>query len=244
MMSRKIALVMALGALGPQLAAAQAPAPAPDPRVEVSSRIPGTRPDQLRPTPMPGVYELTRGTDIAFVSTDGKYAITGDMIVLATDDNITETHRREIRVRMLAAIPESEMLIFGPPDAKYTVTVFTDVDCGYCRKLHSQMAEYNRLGVRVRYLLYPRTEPDTSSWIKAEQVWCAPDRKDALTRAKLGQELKNKPCAGNPVARFRALGQDFNLQGTPDIVLANGEMFGGYVPPDELLQHLNGLQHH
>jgi thiol:disulfide interchange protein DsbC len=242
MMSRKPALLLALGALSWQLACAQTPAP--DQRVEISSRIPGTHPDQLRPTPMPGVYELTRGTDIAFVSTDGKYAITGDMIVLATDDDITETHRREIRARMIAAIPESEMVIFGPQDAKYTVTVFTDVDCGYCRKLHSQMAEYNRLGVRVRYLLYPRTEPGTSSWIKAEQVWCAPDRRAALTRAKLGQELKDKPCASNPVARFRALGQDFNLQGTPDIVLANGELFGGYLPPDELLQHLKDPPQH
>jgi thiol:disulfide interchange protein DsbC len=240
MKSLKITLLLALGALCPQLAAAQAPEP--DQRVEVAGRIPGARPDQLRPTPMPGVYELTRGTDIAFVSTDGKYAITGDMIVLATNDDITETHRREIRARMLAAIPESEMLIFGPPDAKYTVTVFTDVDCGYCRKLHSEMAEYNRLGVRVRYLLYPRTEPGTSSWIKAEQVWCAPDRKDALTRAKLGQQLQNKPCAGNPVARFHALGRDFNLEGTPDIVLESGEMFDGYVPPDALLQRLKNPQ--
>jgi thiol:disulfide interchange protein DsbC len=135
------------------------------------------------------------------------------------------------------------MLIFGPADAKYTVTVFTDVDCAYCRKLHSEIAEYNRLGVRVRYLLYPRTEPGTPSWIKAEQVWCSADRKDALTRAKLGQELKTKPCASNPVARFRALGQDFELQGTPDIVLADGEMFGGYVPPTELAQHLKETRH-
>jgi thiol:disulfide interchange protein DsbC len=187
---------------------------------------------------MPGVYELTRGTDIAFVSTDGKYAITGDMIVLATDDNITETHRREIRVRMLAAIPESEMLIFGPPDAKYTVTVFTDVDCGYCRKLHSQMAEYNRLGIRVRYLLYPRTGPNTSSWTKAEQVWCSPDRNDALTRAKLGQDLKTKPCTDNPVAHSYKLGQDFALQGTPAIIMTDGELLGGYEPPDVLVKSL------
>ena len=122
--------------------------------------------------------------------------------------------------------------------------MFTDVDCAYCRKLHSEMAEYNRLGVRVRYLLYPRTEPGTSSWIKAEQVWCAADRHAALTRAKLGQELKDKPCASNPVARFHALGRDFNLQGTPDIVLADGEMFPGYVGPEELIQQLKDPQRH
>ncbi len=241
MLLRKMALTLAALATCSQLALAQAPTP--DPRVEVSSRIPGTNPDQLRTTPVAGIYELTRGTDIAYVSTDGKYAFSGDMIALATTDNLTETRRREIRARMIAAIPESEMLIFGPQDAKYTVTVFTDVDCAYCRKLHSQIAEYNRRGVRVRYLLYPRTEPGSPSWIKAEQVWCSADRKDALTRAKLGQTLPNKACATNPVARFHALGQDFDLQGTPDIVLADGEMFPGYVPPDELAQHLRDPKH-
>jgi len=136
------------------------------------------------------------------------------------------------------------MLIFSPKDPKYTVTVFTDVDCQYCRKLHSQIAEYNRLGIRVRYLLYPRTGPNTVSWTKAEQVWCSADRNEALTRAKLGQELKSKACTENPVARTYALGQDFALQGTPAIVMADGDMLPGYVPPDVLAQHLKeGAQH-
>src|SRR5579863_10613765 len=195
MMPRKIVLSLACIALCSQLAVAYAQAPSPEPPAAVASRIPGTRADQLRPTPVAGVYELTRGTDIAYVSSDGKYAISGDMIALATDNDLTETHRREIRARMIAAIPESEMVIFGPADAKYTVTVFTDVDCAYCRKLHSQIAEYNRLGVRVRYLLYPRTEPDTPSWHKAEAVWCSANRQDALTRAKLGQDIPVNHCA-------------------------------------------------
>jgi thiol:disulfide interchange protein DsbC len=130
------------------------------------------------------------------------------------------------------------MLIFGPQDAKYTVTVFTDVDCAFCRKLHSQIAEYNRLGIRVRYLLYPRTGPNTSSWTKAEQVWCSPDRNDALTRAKLGQDLKTKPCTDNPVAHSYKLGQDFALQGTPAIIMTDGELLGGYEPPDVLVKSL------
>jgi len=213
-----------------------------DPRVELSGRIPGTRPEDLHASPIAGVYELARGADIAYVSSDGKYAITGDLYDLAKNDNLTETHRRALRAQMIAAFPESEMLIFGPKDPKYTVTVFTDVDCGYCRKLHSQIAEYNRLGVRVRYLLYPRTEPGSPSWIRAEQVWCSTDRNAALTKAKLGQDLTNKPCANNPVARIHTLGRDFGLEGTPDIVLPSGEMFPGYVPPDVLVQHLREEQ--
>jgi thiol:disulfide interchange protein DsbC len=209
-----------------------------DPRAEVASHISGARPEELRATPVPGVWELTRGFDIAYVTADGKYALTGDLVDLATNDNLTETRRRELRAKAIAAFPETEMLVFGPKDPKYTVTVFTDVDCPYCRKLHAQIAEYNHLGIRVRYLLYPRTGPNTESWTKAEQVWCSSDRNDALTRAKRGEELKAKACPNNPVAHSWALGQDFDLQGTPAILLANGEMLPGYVPPDALAKHL------
>jgi thiol:disulfide interchange protein DsbC len=132
-----------------------------DARAEVAAHVPGARAEDLRATPVPGVFELTRGADIAYVSADGKYGFTGDLYELGTNSNLTEQHRRELRVKAMAAFPESEMVIFGPKDPKYTVTVFTDIDCPYCRRLHSQMADYNRLGIRVRYLLYPRTGPNT-----------------------------------------------------------------------------------
>jgi len=224
----------------PPASAAQPGATKADPRAEIAARIPGARADELHPSPVPGVYELARGADIAYVTADGKYVFTGDLYELASKNNLTEQRRRETRVKRIAAFPESEMLIFGPPSPKYTVTVFTDVDCPYCRKLHSQMAEYNNLGVQVRYLLYPRTGPNTVSWTKAEQVWCSANRNDALTRAKLGQELKTKPCANNPVAHSFALGQEFALQGTPAILLPSGEMLPGYVSPQELVQELKG----
>ena len=242
-MARKwlVGLLALCGTLAQTAAPAQQPAAepadAPTP-AEVASHIPGAKADELRPSPIKGIYEYTHGTEIAYVTADGKYAINGDLYDIPKDNNLTEAHRRELRAQMIAAFPESQMLIFGPQDAKYTVTVFTDVDCGFCRKLHSQMAEYNRLGIRVRYLLYPRTGPNTSSWTKAEQVWCSPDRNDALTRAKLGQDLKIKPCTDNPVAHSYKLGQDFALQGTPAIIMTDGELLGGYEPPDVLVKSL------
>lgn len=213
-----------------------------DPRASIASKIPGIRAEDLRPTPIAGIYELTRGTEIAYVTTDGKYAISGDLIDLAKNDNLTETRRRDARSKLIGAIPETEMLVFGPRDPKYTVTVFTDVDCAYCRQLHSQIAEYNRLGIRVRYLFYPRTGPNTESWTKAEEVWCSSNRNEALTLAKQGAALKVKACPNNPVARHYALGRDFGLQGTPAIVLASGELIGGYLSPVELVQHLRQAQ--
>ena len=237
MSAKRLLVLLALcGAAG--AAPAQPEPPKADPRAEVAAHVPGARPEELRATAVPGVWELTRGADIVYVTADGKYAFTGDLVELATNNNLSEQHRRELRLKAIGNFPESDMLIFGPKESKYTVTVFTDVDCPYCRKLHSQIAAYNRLGIRVRYLLYPRTGPNSESWTKAEQVWCSSDRNAALTRAKLGEELKNKPCAENPVARSYALGQDLALDGTPAIIMPNGEMLPGYAPPDVLAAHL------
>ena len=236
-----LALFGAAGVLLAQQPTPQQPSqtpPSADIRAEVAAHIPGARPEELHATPVAGIYELTRGADIVYVTIDGKYAFTGDLVELANNNNLTEAHRRELRIRAIGAFPEDEMLVFGPRDPKYTVTVFTDVDCPYCRKLHSQIGLYNRLGIRVRYLLFPRTGPNTESWTKAEQVWCSPDRNVALTRAKLGEQLQAKPCPNNPVARSYALGQELALDGTPAIILPDGEMLPGYVPPDVLAQHL------
>jgi thiol:disulfide interchange protein DsbC len=224
------------------LPAAASPAADVDPRIAIAARIPGAKPEELRATPIPNIYELSRGSEVAYVTTDGKYAISGDLIDLPHDKDLTEEHRRDVRMKEIAAIPESDMLVFGPRDARYTVTVFTDVDCAYCRQLHSQIADYNRLGIRVQYLFYPRTGPNTSSWTKAEQVWCSDNRNEALTRAKLDQPLKAKACGATPVARDYALGKDFGVQGTPSIVTPNGELIGGYMPPADLLQELKKTQ--
>jgi thiol:disulfide interchange protein DsbC len=234
------ALILAIvGATAPFAALAVEPVKSTvDPRIELASKIPGTKPEDLRPSPIPGIYELMRGTDIAYVSTDGKFAIAGDLYDLGSNNNLSETRRRDVRAKLIAAVPESQMLVFSPKDPKYTITVFTDVDCGYCRKLHSQMAEYNRLGIRVRYMFYPRTGPDTDSWHKAEEVWCSSNRNEALTRAKRGEDLKVTSCAGSPIARHYELGREMDLRGTPAIITSQGDMLPGYVPPALLAQEL------
>src|SRR5882757_9986097 len=234
MLARTLSAGLALMLFAVALQAADS---APDPRVAIVKQFPGTRVEDVRLTPVAGVYELTRGADIAYVTADGKFAFSGDLLNLASNDNLTETHRRDVRSKLIGAIPESEMLVFGPRDPKYTITVFTDVDCAYCRQLHSQIAEYNQLGIRVRYLFFPRTGPNTPSWTKAEQVWCSSNRNEALTLAKRGAPLTAKVCP-NPVAKHYALGQDFALQGTPAIVLGDGELIGGYETPVELAKYL------
>jgi thiol:disulfide interchange protein DsbC len=217
---------------------------APDPRVALLKLLPaGAKLEDLRPSPIPGIYEFTQGAEISYLTADGKYFIDGNLYDMATRNNLTEELRTRARLTMINAIPESEMVIFGPKNPLYTITVFTDVDCAYCRKLHSEMAELNRLGVRVRYMFYPRTGPNTESWKKAEVVWCSPNRNEALTRAKTGAQLDmTKTCAATPVAREYALGQSIGVRGTPAIVTERGDYISGYMPPKELVQQIKDLQ--
>jgi thiol:disulfide interchange protein DsbC len=234
--------------VGAQAAAdpAQMPpaAPSADPRAALLKLLPaGSKLEDLRPSPIPGIYEFVQGADVSYLTADGKYFLDGNLYDMATRENLSEALRTRARLAMISAVPESQMLIFSPKNPLYTITVFTDVDCAYCRKLHSEMAELNRLGVRVRYMFYPRSGPNTDSWKKAEAVWCSANRNEALTQAKLGAKVDvTKTCDANPVAREYALGQSIGVRGTPAILTDNGDYISGYMPPRELVQEIKDLQ--
>jgi thiol:disulfide interchange protein DsbC len=215
-----------------------------DPRVVLLKLLPaGSKLDDLRPSPIAGIYEFAQGAEISYLTADGKYFIDGNLYDMKSRDNLTEALRTHARIALINSVPESEMLIFSPPNPKYTITVFTDVDCAYCRKLHSQMAELNRLGIRVRYMFFPRTGPGTESWKKAEVVWCSANRNEALTRAKAGATLDmNKICAPTPVKREYELGENIGVRGTPAIITENGDYISGYMEPRELLDQLKESQ--
>ena len=244
------ALSAAASGTDPARASAAEPArPAPaelpaDPRVALLKRLPaGSKVEDLQPSPIPGIYQFTQGADISYLTADGKYFLDGNLYDMESRDNLTEALRVRARMALIGAVPESQMLIFGPKNPLYTITVFTDVDCAYCRKMHSEMAELNRLGVRVRYMFFPRTGPNTDSWKKAEVVWCSPNRNEALTRAKTGAQMDmSKTCDATPVAREYALGQSIGVRGTPAIVTENGDYIAGYMPPRELVDEIKDLQ--
>jgi thiol:disulfide interchange protein DsbC len=215
-----------------------------DPRAALLKRLPaGSKLEDLRSSPIPGLYEFVQGADVSYLTADGKYFIDGNIYDMDSRENLTEVQRTRARLAMISAVPESQMLIFSPKNPQYTITVFTDVDCAYCRKLHSEMAQLNALGVRVRYMFYPRTGPNTESWKKAEAVWCSADRNAALTRAKLGAPVDtSKTCGATPVAREYALGQSIGVRGTPAIVTESGSYIDGYMPAAQLVQQLRNMQ--
>lgn len=233
---KKATAVAAPKAAAAGTAARTAAAIPADVRARVVAKLPGAEPSDVAVSPIPGVYEVTMGGLIAYVSADGKYLLSGNVYDLDTQVNITASRRNAARAKALSAMSESNMIVFGPANAKMTVTVFTDIDCGYCRKFHGQIAEINKAGVRVRYLLYPRTGPATESWDKAEQVWCATDRREALTRAKKGEAIKGKACGDAAVKTQYELGSDLGVEGTPAVFTQNGDYIGGFLTPAELVQ--------
>lgn len=194
--------------------------------------------DAIGPSPMDGIYEITLGSRLAYVSADAKYLIQGDLYDVKTEENLTENRRMVSRLRSLDKVSESSMIVFEPEETLHTITVFTDIDCGYCRKLHREMDGYNEQGIKVRYLFFPRSGPQTASWFKAEEVWCADNRNTALTTAKAGGTVESEDCGATPVAEHYQLGRTFGIQGTPAIVADTGELIPGYVSADELVKYL------
>jgi thiol:disulfide interchange protein DsbC len=224
----------------PQAQPAAAPAAVPaEVRARVVAKLPGAKAEDVSASPIPGIYEVTMGGLIAYVSSDGKYLLSGNVYDLDTQVNLTATRRNAARAKALASAPESQMIIFSPANPKSTITVFTDIDCKFCRQFHNQIAGFNKAGIRVRYMMYPRTGPGTESWRKAEAVWCAKDRRDALTRAKRGEDLKGKSCPqAADIKTQLALGEDLGVEGTPAVFTQAGDYVGGFLTPDQLVEVL------
>jgi len=196
-------------------------------------------PEHIRKSPVDGWYTIQKGSIIAYISSDGRYLLQGDLIDLDSRTNLTEESRNEARHELMAGVTDDQTIVFAPKDVKYRVTVFTDVECTYCRRLHSQINEYLDRGIEVRYLLYPRGGPASHSWTTSEQVWCAADRGNALTLAKLDRKFESSSCDASIVNDHYMLGQEIGLSGTPAIVLDDGELIGGYLPPDALKMRLD-----
>jgi len=232
-------LCCALLGAGP-LAAGEAPRdPAREQaRAALAKRFPSARSEDLRPTPIPGLWEFTVGVEVFYVTGDARFVFRGELLDFVADRNLTDLRRAELRRERLDAVPESMMISFGPKDAKHTVTVFTDIDCAYCRRLHAEMAQINARGIRVRYLFFPRAGVGSEAWQKAQDVWCAADRNAALTAAKRGEKLPHRVCDADAVLRGFQLGEAFRLEGTPLVLSAEGYELGGYLKPDDLLRAL------
>jgi len=236
--------VLALAGLCGNVMSVAAPVAGSGAADAVVAKLKALRPDLVIesavPAPLPGMVEIRlAGGNVLYASNDGRYLIAGDLYEMGdTLVNLAEHARDEKRRDVIAAVSVDDMAVFPAQGSrKAIITVFTDVDCGYCRKLHLEVPRMNQMGVEVRYLAYPRGGVGSPSYDKLVTVWCSSDRPDAITRMKRGETLPPKKCA-NPVEREYQLGHLVGLTGTPAIVLEDGRMIAGFVTADELKQEL------
>ena len=199
--------------------------------------MPSEQIDRVKPSEINGLYEVVAGSNIFYASEDGKYLIQGQLFDAEAKKNITESKLAGVRKIALEKVGEQNMIVFKAPMQKFVVTVFTDIDCGYCRKLHSEIDQYLAQGITVRYMFYPRAGKGSDSYNKAISVWCAADRNKALTLAKKGDLPETKQCE-NPVDEHMQLAESFGVNGTPMIITQAGNILPGYVPAQQLAKVL------
>lgn len=193
---------------------------------------------ELTPSPVPGLYELVYDASVGYVTADGRYLIiNGQLVELESGRNLTAARRKQLVLGAIEGVGEKNMIVFAPKKTLRTITVFTDVDCSYCARLHQEVPALNRAGVKVRYLLYPRAGLGSESAKRIESVWCAKDRQKAIGIAKAGGQVENKTCA-NPIKEHLHLGQMLGVNGTPALVLDDGRLIPGYAPAAALLNEL------
>ncbi len=201
--------------------------------------IPGQAPDAVEATPIPGLYQVMYGSELFYITGDGRYVLQGDLIDLQSRVNLSEERRSQVRRGIMADIDPATAIIFPAKGrTRYVVDVFTDVDCTYCRKMHREIDQYQRRGIEIRYLAYPRTGINTKSYYRAVAVWCAEDRQAAITHAKQGGRMERTQC-DNPVEAHMAKAGQIGISGTPTLVLPDGGVIAGYVPADQLIRILD-----
>jgi thiol:disulfide interchange protein DsbC len=228
---KKVIMIMAITVFGLTMSVAKADEVAI--RQSIAKSMPSIKVDSVTPSVVKGLYELTIGANLYYVSEDGKYLLQGHLVDIAAKKDLTEEKLNEARKSAILKMGVANMIVFKPKIAKYTVTIFTDIDCGYCRKLHSELDQYLAQGITIQYMFFPRAGKDSDSYNKAVSVWCANDRNAALTAAKKDQNIPSKTC-DNPVDKHMQLAAEFDVKGTPMIISENGNVYPGYLPATQL----------
>jgi thiol:disulfide interchange protein DsbC len=188
-------------------------------------------------SPIDGLYQVLTDRGVIYVTNDGSKIFHGTLYDLDNGmKNLTESALAGPRISMLKPF-DNDMLVYKAKNEKHVVTVFTDVDCGYCRKLHSQMQGYNDLGITIRYLAFPRAGFPSANADEMQAVWCAKDPLQAMTDAKSGENVKAASCTTDIEKQYR-LGMTFGINGTPALILKDGTLIPGYQEPKDLLRTL------
>ena len=220
-----------------------APAATVDPEVakQITEKLKplfGSAPDSIKASPVAGVYAVSFGMELLYSSPDGRYVFSGDLIDSQSRTNLSENARASGRKGVMDKTDASKTITYkAKGDEKFVISVFTDVSCPYCVKLHQEVPKLNDMGVTVRYFAYPRAGVGSGPYKAMVNAWCSADPIKALNELKEGKTLDAKECT-NPVADHYALGQKVGVTGTPAIVTQDGVMIAGYRPAQEMFEAL------
>jgi len=208
---------------------------------KLRSLVPNAKTIAVSETPIAGVLQVQINSDIVYVTSDGQYLLQGQIMDIDTKANITDQAKSGIRLSLLTDVKLDEQITFAPEKSEYDLIVFTDIDCGYCRKLHNEMSGYNEQGIAIHYMAFPRAGIGSDSYDKFVSVWCADDQREALTLAKNGTDPEPQKCP-NPIADQYELGREVGVTGTPAILTSDGTLIPGYMPPQQLRQRLESME--
>ncbi len=200
--------------------------------------LPGKKPDIISPSPVEGIYEVVIGAQLLYFSKNGQFMFDGDIFDIKERKDLSSPVREQARAKVVVDAVKKGGITFKTKDKpKHKVTVFTDIDCGYCRKLHNDMNGYLEKGIQISYLFMPRAGLQSNSYRKAVSAVCADDPNKAITDLKNGKTVADKSC-DNTIADQYNLAREIGIRGTPGIVTEDGKIFPGYLPPDALLKRL------
>lgn len=194
----------------------------------------------IKPSVISGIYEVSLGGEVIYMTTDGRYLVIGDIRDAKTGENFTEKKRSEVRLNSINTVKEQDSIIFKSKEkeTKHILYVFTDVECPYCAKFHQEVPKLNEAGIEVRYLAFPRSPEGSKDFTKMISVWCSKDRQQALSDAKAGKNIEKIACDNNPVKQELELGRTVGVTGTPALILPTGELLPGYVPAERLVAYI------
>ena len=201
----------------------------------LAASMPNVRPSKISTTPIQGLYEVIVGTQVVYMSDDARFMIEGDLYDLKSKENYSENAKSGIRLAAMKQLGTEKMLVYTPEKVSNTITVVTDIDCPYCRRLHDEVPDYMENEVEVRYIFMPLK--GSADMKKTISVWCADDQQLALDIAKAGGEVEEKTC-DNPINEHLKLARELGVRGTPAILLEDGQMLPGYIPYNKLVAQL------
>lgn len=207
----------------------------PDLKHLKSTLQPGIEIHSVKPSPVKGVYQVRIASDLLYLSEDGSYLFTGDIYDLASKVNLTEKASRVITQEALASVADGDKIIYKAPNEKYKISVFTDISCPYCTKLHQHIDDFNQAGITVEYLAFPRAGADSVAAKNMQRIWCAKDKAAAMDKAKIDKTYPESDCEGQQAKEQFELGRQLGINATPTLIFSDGQIKPGYVNSQQLL---------